>query len=334
MKYPHFSFPGKIFTRIRGTDTAQLGMTLAIGSVIFNGTYNAFAKGLTDFLSPVSLLLLSELLTAGFVILGIGIVPLMRILGKMRGKEFMAAMLVGALSSGIGPLLWFQGLSETTAVNASLLNGSSIIFMLFFGYIFLKEGINFMQGVGMLIVTGGIAVITVGQYGYNFTLNPGDGYIILSTGVISLGTIVFKKYLQDVHPQAALFVRNMSGILIALSLAAFIKHPFIQEIRSFPMAEVVILLCFGFFSRFLNLTFFYGSLQRISATKMALINQATPLASVFFAILILQEQIYTYHVLGITFIIFGLMLEQMSTERVTHATKMLFLSRAYQHHTP
>ena len=50
----------------------RLGMVLGFGALLWNGTYNALAKGLTPFLSPVTLLLLSETLTALFIILTFG----------------------------------------------------------------------------------------------------------------------------------------------------------------------------------------------------------------------------------------------------------------------
>lgn len=335
MKHNHTSILPRFFSGSRNAQAIHdLGITLAFGSVLFNGTYNAFAKGLTDFLSPISLLLLSEALTATFVLLTIGLFPLIGILSRIRGKEFMAAILVGALSSGIGPLLWFQGLSQTTAVNASLYHSSTIIFVLFFGYLLLKENINAMQCIGMTIVMMGIFVISMGQYGMGISVNPGDAFIILSTAVMALGTIIFKRHLQNLNSEAALFIRNISGIVTALMISSFFRNPFIHEIRNFPLEQVFLLLAFAFFSRFLNLTFFYAGLQRISATKAALIDHATPLASVFFAVLILHEEIFTYHILGAIFIVFGLILEQFSTERLANATRKILAFRTYHHHTP
>ena len=40
----------------------RLGLVLAFGALVWSGTYNALAKGLTPYLSPMTLLLLSALL--------------------------------------------------------------------------------------------------------------------------------------------------------------------------------------------------------------------------------------------------------------------------------
>ena len=64
----------------------RLGIILAFGALLWNGTYNALAKGLTPFLSPVSLLILSEALTAAFIVVTFGIVPLLKELRKMGAQ--------------------------------------------------------------------------------------------------------------------------------------------------------------------------------------------------------------------------------------------------------
>ncbi|MSR67551.1 EamA family transporter, partial [Candidatus Peribacteria bacterium] len=114
----------------------------------------------------------------------------------------------------------------------------------------------------------------------------------------------------------AILFRNISAIVIISFFALFFHGSFVQEVTAFPLEKVLLLLAFTFFSRYLNLTFFYESLDRISATTLALIQVATPVIGIFFAAVILGERIQSYQVLGCTFILFGLMLEQVSDRAV------------------
>src|SRR6185295_8473813 len=99
------------------------------------------------------------------------------------------------------------------------------------------------------------------------------------------------------------------------------------------MHKVLLLLAFTFFSRYLNLTFFYEALDRLPATTLSLIEIANPLSGVLFAFLILGETIHSYHVLGAIFIIFGLMIEQTSAQSLRRLQgKKLLPFLTFRHH--
>ena len=93
---------------LRHTSEHRLGMILAFGSLLWSGTYNALAKGLTPYVSPVTLLLLSEALTALFIALTFGIVPLGRKMMRLDKRTVRIAAIVGLFNSAIAPLLWFS----------------------------------------------------------------------------------------------------------------------------------------------------------------------------------------------------------------------------------
>ncbi len=308
----------------------SLGVTLAFGSLLLQGTYVALAKGLTDVLSPISLLIISEALVACFVIVTIGLLPLMRILFRARGKELFWAFSVGVISSGIAPFLWYKGLQETTAVNASILSAAKIVFALMLCHVILKEGMKKYQIVGSAIVFLGIIFSAVANT--SFGLFVGDIYIIAASFVFAFGTVLFKKHLHSLDPEAALFVRAMSGVFFGIVLSAFIAHPYIVEVRAFPMEKFVFLLSFVFFARFLNLTFFYAALDRTSAVKVSLITEATPLSSMVFAFLLLGESIEVHHIIGGLLIVFGLILEEVSAKRQAKVVTELMRSRVNEHH--
>lgn len=292
----------------------KLGYALAIGSVLFDGTYSALAKGLTPFLSPITLLVLSESLTASFVVITLGLFPLMKAIRLISRRKILIGCLIGILNSAIAPLLWYQGLSQTTAVNAAMISSCEILFGLLFSYVLLSERVNRSQMLGAAIVLGGIGIIVVGTSHESFGIHVGDALIIMGSAIFSLGTIIFKKYLTSEDPEVALFIRNMSGIFTMSVISALIGHALYPEISSFPMHKVVSLLAFAFFSRYLNITLLYSSLDKLSAVSVSLIQNAiSPLAGMTFAYLILGEQITTVHILGAIFIVFGLMLEHLSS---------------------
>ncbi len=294
----------------------RLGYILAFGALIWSGTYNALAKGLTPYLSPVSLLLVSESLTALFIILTFGLVPLYREFKKMDAQSIRISVLLGLVQSAIVPLLWFTGLAKTSAINASILGNADMVFMLIFSWIIFREQVGKMQVVGVLVVILGIIIINVSATGVSTSVHIGDGLILLGAFFSGIGAVFFKKYLSHVMPELSIAIRNISAIIIVLCASLFLPHSFIAEVAAFPIEKVLLLLAFTFFSRYLNLTFFYEGLDRLPATTFSFIELGGPLTGLIFASLILGEQIHSYQILGGIFIIFGMALEQLSSQAI------------------
>ena len=307
--------------RPRGIALAEYGLLFAFAGVLCDGTYNAFAKGLTGFLSPVSLLVASEALSALFVILAIGIVPLIGHLRKIRRKTLIFSVVVGLLNSALAPYLWFVGLTQTTAVNSSILNASSIIYSVLLYRYFLGETISVRQGVGALIVMAGVLIVSLGASTGMIAMHQGDALILLAVGIFAVGTMLYKKYLTHIDPEVALFLRNATGVATMLVPVLLVGHSISGEIHAFPSEKLLLLVSFAFFSRFLSLSFLYGALNRLPATAVALVNNASPLAGMFFAVTILGERIFPYQGIGAVLMIAGLMISELTPELWSHSMK-------------
>lgn len=302
-----------------GRDISQrrLGITLAFGSLLWAGTYNALAKGLTPYLSPISLLLISETLTALFIILTYGFVPLMKKFLRLDGKTIRIAAGIGLLNSALAPLLWFSGLARTSAINASMLSSGEILCVIALSALLLHERVTKMQMIGAGTVLIGVLIINLTSVDTALTVHMGDVLVLAGAFASGLGSVLFKKYLSHVMPELAIVIRNIAAIIAVSILGIFIRHSFAEEVANFPLTKVLLLIAFTFFSRYLNLTFFYEALDRLEATTISLIEIATPFSGLIFAYLILGEKIHSYQILGGIFILFGLMLEQVSVQTLS-----------------
>lgn len=292
----------------------RLGIVLAFGSLLWGGTYNALAKGLTPFLSPMTLLVLSEALTALFIIVTFGAVPLLREAMKTDRKTYFMCVTVGVFNSVLAPLLWFSGLAKTTAGNASLLASSEMLTVLLLGGLLLHEKITKMQAIGAGVIMAGVAIISFSSGSAMSGISTGDLLVMAGSIVSGAGVVLFKKHLSHAVPEFAILIRNLSAVIVVLGTGFFVDHWIVAEVQAFPLEKVLLLVAFTFFSRYLNLTFFYEALDRLKATTMSLIGIAAPLSGLLFAFLILGERIQSYQVLGGIFIVLGLMIEQVSRQ--------------------
>src|SRR3989338_49004 len=290
----------------------RLGLALAFGTLLVTGTYNSLAKGLTPFLSPMSLLVLSEALTGLFVILTFGIVTLMKAFLALDWKSIRMCVIIGLLNSALAPLLWFTGLKKTSAVNASMLSSVDMICILIFGCFLLKEKISRMRLIGAGVVVSGILVIKFGALNEPVAAHLGDLFIVSGAAVFGFGAVLFKKYLSHVMPELEILIRSVVGVISVVSVSFFMGYSFIEEIIVFPSSKIFLLLSFAFFSRYLNLTFFYEAIERLPITTFSLIMIAAPLSGLLSAVLILGESVRSYQMIGAAIIVFGLLLEQFS----------------------
>lgn len=291
-----------------------LGLTLAFGTLLVTGTYNSLAKGLMPFLSPMSLLVLSEALTGVFVIATFGLVPLLREFMKLDGKSLRMCIVIGLLNSAVAPLLWFTGLARTSAVNASILSSVDIIFILIFGYFLMREKIERMRLIGAGVVVSGIFVISLASFGEPISMHIGDLFILAGAMVFALGAVLFKKYLSHVMPELEILIRNVVGVTTVIVVSVLMGYTFVEEVVAFPARKILLLLAFAFFARYLNLTFFYEALERLPVTTFSLIMIASPLSGLLSAVIILGESVQPYQMLGAVVIVFGLLLEQCSLQ--------------------
>ncbi len=294
----------------------NLGLILALGALVWSGTYNSLAKGLTPFLSPMSLIVLSEALTAGFIILTFGLFPMLKKFVKMDAKTIWLSVVVGLLNSAVAPFFWFLGLAKTSAINASILGSADVLCVLVLSSFLLGERMTRTQGFGAFIVLLGVGVVNLWAAGTSLAVHEGDLLVLIGSLISGAGSVLFKKYLSHVMPELAILIRNFAGIFAVLFVSLFLRYSFVHEVQAFPMGKVLLLLAFTFFSRYLNLTFYYEALDRMSATALSVIQIATPLAGLVFAYLILGEMVHSYQLFGCMLIIGGLLVEQMSEQSI------------------
>lgn len=300
----------------------RLGLLLAFGALIWSGTYNALAKGLTPFLSPVTLLILSEALTAMFIVMTFGLVPLLREFVRMDAKSFRICVIYGLFNSAMAPLLWFTGLKYTSAVNASVLSASDIVCVLVLCQFFLGERMTRMQYAGLATIVTGILAINIGTASSSLQIHLGDMFILLGSFFSACGTVIFKKYLSHVMPELAIAIRNIAAIVAVAVFGAVLQLSFAQEVAAFPLEKILLLLAFTFFSRYLDLTFFYEALDRLPATTFSLIQIANPLSGILFAALLLGEHVHAYQIAGCVLILFGLTIEHLSPKSFPGAFRL------------
>lgn len=284
-------------------------------------------------LSPLSLLFVSELLTGFFVLFSFGTVPMLRKLQHVEKRRLLPLLAVGLLNSALAPLLWFAGLANSTAVNASLFGNSDVLFLLLLAIIFLRESWSKAHLWAAACVTAGITIVALKGGTMGLELRLGDMFFLLSSFTYSIGSILFRRFLHTVEPQIVIFLRCLIAIAVFFLVSPFMPHSFVAEIWAFPLFLIPSLLGFAFISRFLNVFSFYVCIERLPVTTVSLFSSLGIVLGPLFAYLFLFETLHWYHFVGGACIVAGTIVLEMLGMHPTERHHKTHLEQRL-HHRP
>ncbi|PIR49176.1 hypothetical protein COU80_00300 [Candidatus Peregrinibacteria bacterium CG10_big_fil_rev_8_21_14_0_10_55_24] len=268
-------------------------------------TYAAFAKVLTGVFSPLSMLFLSESMLLIFAILSFGLLPLLHSLFRLKRSLLPQLLLLGTLNGALAPLLLFIGLQHTTAINTELFGRTETIFIMLLGANVLHQRIDRPHIVGGAVILLGILTATLEGFSNGITLHSGDVFILLSALTFSIGGTVVRKSLLRVDPALLIIARSGMALCVFFLVSPFIAHPFIDEVRLFPLTLLPALIGFGFIARFVAVFTCYQAIERLPVHTYALMATTTVAGSIFFSHLYLGEPLHWYHGVGTLCIILG-----------------------------
>jgi drug/metabolite transporter (DMT)-like permease len=277
-------------------------------NILATATYTAFAKTLTGAFSPHVLLLLSEGLTAAFIFFSFGAIPSAKKLLELPKNRILPLVAVGIFSGFLGPLLWFSGVQQTTAVNATLFGNTEMVFMIILAVFLLHEKFTRIHLASIVTIAIGGMVVALQGFSTEMNIRGGDLLIILSCLSFSIGSIAFRKYLHHMDPHLTILVRSLIGILGFFLLSPFVHVPLVEQLSAFPLQTIPVLVGFALVSRFLNVFAFYMSLDRLPVTRISLAANITTVLAILFSAWFLSEQLYVYHAIGGALIVVGALL--------------------------
>jgi drug/metabolite transporter (DMT)-like permease len=287
--------------------TAIGWISLAV-MLVCASTYNVFAKLLTDVLSPLSLVFVSELLTAFFVLFSFGTVPTFQRVLKMPRSTWLPILCISLCSGILGPLLWFSGLHGSSVVNAALFSNAEMLFLTLLGVIVVRETFTRIHSLSLVTIVAGLGVIVLKGFTETVTFQIGDVLLLLSCLSYSVGSILFRKYLHKSDPQVVILCRSLSAVAGFFLLSPFLSHNLAAEISAFPIQSIPVLLGFAFISRFLNVFSFYEAVEHLPLTTVSLSLNITVVGSIAFSTWMLHETLEPYHLLGGALVIGGALL--------------------------
>jgi len=123
-------------------------------------------------------------------------------------KKWLTLITIGLVGGSVPFLLFFKGLSLTSAAQGSLIQKSMFILVSLLAVIFLKEKINkyFLFG-GIAILLGNLFILK----NFSFSPNVGDLYVLVAVIFWAAENVLSKYVLRDIKAEIVTWARMFFG---------------------------------------------------------------------------------------------------------------------------
>ncbi|WP_053956247.1 DMT family transporter [Inediibacterium massiliense] len=290
--------------------------SLLIVAVIFWGTSFATAKvGMGD-LAPAHFLFLRIFFAAiAFFFILRRMEPEKR---KLHKEDFPYMMYLGFMGFIGYFIVQYTALHFTSTVNASLIVGIAPIIIAVYGTIFLKEELNIYRILGMMLCFIGIlAIITKGQLGGLFKSKTlfGDFLMILDAGMMAAFSIGSKSILEKYDPFIAIAHINTASLVLLIPIILIPNSlspvSFIYVISKLSIKNILGALYLAITCTVIGYYGWYIGIKEIGASRTAVFNYINPLVTSIVSMVMFQEDLSIFTLLGGIGIIIGVSLNNM-----------------------
>ena len=282
------------------------GYLFALGSTaIWAGNF-AIARALNQSITPITLAFL-RWTVAAVAILPFALKHLVAEKALVR-KHFPYILITAALGITLfNTLIYFAGRS-TTSVNMSLISITFPIFIILLSRIFYGEKITLNKVVGIVLVIAGVLIlITKGRLASLLSISfaPGDALMLLAALTFAVYSILLRR-----RPKAmSLWTLQASTFIVGVILL----FPFFLWDRSTAPAVqvntglILAILYIGVLASLTAFVIWNKAIERVGASRAAMVYYSMPLISGILAFFVLGERIGLVHLYSLLLIVPGIL---------------------------
>jgi len=209
----------------------------------------------------------------------------------------------------IGSTFSVVAVNYTTAINASLINGSQPLATALVAFLVMRERLTLGSGLGILAAFVGLLVmISQGSPLLVLSMAVNVGDLVMLIAVFAWALYAVEVHRQSEHPSGdlLLFFIACMGLITVLPLyiaETILVREFVPS-RSGVAAIVYISLAASLLAVYLwNIV-----IRSVGATHAALFLNLIPVFGAVFAILFLGERLYAFHIIGAALVLLGILM--------------------------
>ena len=229
-----------------------------------------------------------------------------RELTKLTKKQWLKLGVIGLFGGSIPFLLFFKGLSMTSAASGAFIHKLMFIFVTIGAVIFLKEKVNkyFIVGAGLLLI-GNILLLNVTSSFVSSVLTKGNLLILIATLLWATENLISKHVLKELSSRIVAFGRMAFGFFFILLFWIFTGR--MEAAFSTTLSQLTWVLLTSAFL-FLYVASWYYALQRLKASvATSILLLGSPITTLL-SIVFLNTPITIYQGFGMLLIIAGIVM--------------------------
>jgi len=203
----------------------------------------------------------------------------------------------------------YLGVETTTATNTTLLHAIIPVLILLLNRIFFKETISFLQWGGITAsMLGVVVLITQGHVEriVSLHLNPGDLWILAAIGVWAAYSITLKFKPAELEPFTFFGLSVLIGLIAIVPFALYEQGGVHLPEMDLSVWGVVIYV--AIFPSILAFTFWNRGVSELGASTAGLFIYLIPVFGTLLSVIVLNERMHAYHMVGIALIVLGIWL--------------------------
>ncbi len=289
------------------------GYVAAVASAILFGVSSTLNKIALENVNPTVIAGMIYFV-AGVFLFAVHLSPLCpRILAKLdtsgteatiTNKDFKTLAFVIICGSIVAPLLLLNGLSQTTAVNSSLLLNAESLFTVAIAFIFLNERCAKKEYIGILLLFVGVIFVTTNGAFQNLTLTEN-----LLGNLLIIGACFF----WGIDNNLSKFLSKKRDIILVTGLKCFIGGSALLSLSfllglsfSIPIISIPYILFVGAFSIAFSILFFLFALRKIGSMRTGVIYSLSSLFGAVLAFVVLRESFTVIQLIAGSVMILGI----------------------------
>ncbi|MDH3312920.1 MAG: DMT family transporter [Nitrosopumilus sp.] len=225
---------------------------------------------------------------------------------RYMGKKNLLLLSLVGIAEVSALILYFFGLKESTAINASIFSNGEIIFSLLIIMIVFRERLQKKELFPFLMIVFGIIILPVTYDLYEKDMNIssllfGDIFIILS-GLFYAVEVNICKYVSDkIDAKRITQITSFISGFFALLLLIIFDIPFDIALEDIPLISIMAFAGIG-----LATLFFVMALKLIGGVRTILLYSTTAVFGIIFSNLLLFEEVRMIDIFSVAMVISGI----------------------------
>jgi drug/metabolite transporter (DMT)-like permease len=224
-------------------------------------------------------------------------------------RNWLKLVLIGSLGMNFAFHLFYNALTFTTAINATLIATIIPAVIVGLSWLLYREAITWRAGIGSAIAFAGVVVVIVrGDLAVLVALgfNSGDLLMIPTVLAWTLYTVLLRHTPPGLNPLAMLWVFAFAGVIV--NGVIYISEVFSPMAFTVSWSVAAMIAYVAIFPSVLAFIFYNAGVKSLGPSIAGQFLYLTPVLTAILAVVLLGESFELYHLVGLAVIVLGLYL--------------------------